>query len=150
GFAGLTLPALTAASAATLVPITPPAGASSAIVFGINHHNVVAGEYVDASGVEHGFTGPANRTYTIIDYSGASATEPRGLNDDGDIAGFAQVSGFSVGEEFLRQADGNVLDIEKSGNPLNGVLQGITKISTTSTGDYIDPGTGVRSGYLAL
>lgn len=150
GFAGLTVAALSPASAATLVPITPPAGAASAIVFGINHHNVIAGEYVDASGVEHGFTGPLNGTYSIIDYSGATATEPRALNDDGTIDGFAQVSGFTIGEEFLRQADGTILAIEKNGTALNGIAQGISKYHTTSTGDYLDPGTGIRTGYQAL
>lgn len=150
GFAGLTMPAFSSANAATLVPVTPPAGASSAIVFGINHHNVIAGEYVDASGVEHGFTGPLNGSYTIIDFSGATATEPRALDDDGDINGFAQVSGFTLGEQFLRQADGTILTIEKNGTPLDGTAQGITKYRTSSTGDYVDPNTSVRTGYLAL
>lgn len=150
GFAGLALPVLTSADAATLVPVTPPAGAASAIVFGINHHNVIAGEYVDASGVEHGFTGPLNGSYTIIDVGGATATEPRALDDVGDINGFAQVSGFSIGEEFLRQADGTILSIEKNGTALDGLAQGINRFRTTSTGDYVDPDSGIRTGYLAL
>ena len=149
-FAALTIPALTSANAATLVPVTPPAGATSAIVFGINHHDVIAGEYVDAGGVEHGFTGPVNGTYTIIDFGGATATEPRALDDDGDINGFAQVSGFSIGEEFFRQADGTIFPIEKNGTSLNGLAQGITKFRTSSTGDYLDPNTGIRTGYLGL
>lgn len=149
GFAGLTIPALSSAGAVTLVPVTPPAGTVSAIVFGINHHDVVAGEYMNASGVEQGFTGPVNGTYTIINYGGAStATEPRAIDDSDTINGFAQVPGFTFGEEFLYETDGTFLTFEKNGVPLDGSAQGITKFRTSSTGDYVDPDTGIRTGYL--
>lgn len=151
GFACLTFLAAPQASAVTLVPITPPAGAASAIVFGINKYNIIAGEYVDGNGVEHGFIGPLNGTYTTFDYGGTStATEPRSINDDGDINGFARDPNFTIGEEFLREADGTVVTFEKNGVPLDGTAQGITKIGTTSTGDYIDPNTGIITGYLAM
>jgi len=136
--------------AATLVTVTPPAGSAGTTVFGINKHNVIAGSYVDASGVEHGFFGPLNGSYTTFDYGGTSiGTEPRALNDDGDIAGFAADPNFAVGAEFLREADGTVITFAKDGTPLDGVAQGIVKKRETSTGDYIDPNTGIRTGYLA-
>jgi len=138
------------AHAATLVTVTPPDGAVATTVFGINKHNVIAGSYVDASGVEHGFFGPLNGTYTTFDYGGTSTgTEPRALNDDGDITGFATDPNFVVGTEFLRQANGTLAAIEKDGAALDGVAQGITKKRSASTGDYIDPNTGIRTGYLA-
>jgi len=150
GFASLTLLAASQAAAATLVPITPPAGATSAIVFGINKHNTIAGEFVDGNGVEHGFIGPLNGNYTIFDFGGTStATEPRAIDDDGDIVGFALDPAFTIGEQFLRSAGGAVTIIEKNGVPLDGIAQGITKKRTFSTGDYVDPNTGARLGYLA-
>jgi hypothetical protein len=150
GFASLASLAALQANAATLVPITPPAGAASAIVFGINKHNVIAGEYVDGNGLEHGFIGPLNGTYTIFDYGGTStATEPRAINDDGDVNGFALDPSFTIGEQFLRKADGTVLTLEKNGVPLDGIAQGITKKRTSSTGDYVDPNTGTITGYTA-
>ena len=144
----LALPA--ASNAATLVTVTPPEGAAATIVFGINKDNVITGSYFDANGVEHGFFGPLNGAYTTFDFGGTSTgTEPRGLNDDGDIVGFAADPSFAVGTEFLRTEDGTVQAIEKDGLPLDGVAQGIIKKKETSTGDYIDPNTGVRTGYLA-
>jgi hypothetical protein len=128
GASGLVLAAVSLGHAATLVTVTPPDGAVATIVFGINKHNVIAGSYVDASGVEHGFFGPLNGTYTTFDYGGTSiGTEPRALNDDGDITGFAADPSFAVGTEFLREADGTVLTFAKDGAPLDGVAQGITK-----------------------
>src|SRR2546423_1515771 len=150
GVAGVALTTASQAYAATLVPVTPPAGAAATIVFGINEHNVIAGSYFDSAGVEHGFTGPLNGTYTTFDYGGTSTgTEPRALNDDGDITGFAADPSFAVGTEFLRTVDGTLRAIEKDGVALDGIAQGITKKKDTSTGDYIDPNTGVRTGYLA-
>jgi hypothetical protein len=143
----LALPA--ASSAATLVPVTPPEGAAATIVFGINKDNVITGSFIDANGVEHGFVGPLNGTYTTFDFGGTSTgTEPRGLNDDGDTVGFATDPSFAVGTEFRRTEDGAIQAIEKDGLPLDGIAQGITKKKDASTGDYIDPNTGVRTGYL--
>ncbi len=150
GFACLALPATIQANAATLIPVTPPPGAAQTIVFGINKHAVIAGAYIDENGVTHGFFGPLNGTYTSFDYGGTStATNPRAINDNGDITGFANDPSFAVGVEFLRQADGTLGAIEKDGVPLDGVAQGIIKKEETSTGDYIDPSTGNRTGYLA-
>ena len=150
GAASAALMAVPQAYAATLVTVTPPAGAVATTVFGINKHNVIAGSYFDSAGVEHGFTGPLNGTYTTFDYGATSTgTEPRGLNDDGDIVGFATDPAFIVGTEFLRQAKGGAIStFEKDGVPLDGIAQGITKKKDTSTGDYIDPNTGIRTGYL--
>jgi len=150
GFACLALPlAASQAFAAKLIPVTPPAGATQTIVFGINKHAVIAGAYVDSSGVTHGFFGPLNGSYTSFDYNGSTETTPRAIDDNGDITGFATVSGFTIGAEFLRQSDGNIIPIQKDGVQLDGVAQGIIKKDETSTGDYLDPNTGSRNGYLA-
>lgn len=149
GTSCLVLATVCQAQAATLVTVTPPAGAVTTTVFGINKHNVIAGSYIDASGVEHGFFGPLNGTYTTFDYGGTSTgTEPRALDDDGVITGFASDPSFAVGAEFLRQTDGTLLTFEKDGTALDGVAQDVIKKKTASAGDYIDPATGIRTGYL--
>lgn len=149
GVAGLTLLAASSALAGTLVPVTPFPGAATTIVFGINDDGVIAGSYRDSDGIEHGFFGPLNGTYTSFDYGGTSSgTEPRALNDDGAIVGFATDPNFAVGQEFLREADGTLKTFKKDGAPLDGIAQGIAK-KEHSTGDYIDPNTFVRTGYLA-
>lgn len=149
GASCLAFVAVSQTHAATLITVTPPSGAVATTVFGINKHGVIAGSYVDASGVEHGFFGPLNGTYTTFDYGGTSTgTEPRALNDDSVITGFATDPNFAVGTEFLRHTDGTLLTFEKDGTPLDGVAQGIIKKKQSSTGDYIDPATGVRTGYL--
>jgi hypothetical protein len=145
----LALPA--ASHAATLVPVTPPAGAVQTIVFGINKHSVITGAWIDASNVTHGFVGPLNGTYTSFDYGGTSTgTVPRALDDDGNIVGFAPGPNLFVGTEFLRQEDGTIITFQTNGVPFDGVAQGIIKKDETSTGDYvIDTMTGLRTGYLA-
>lgn len=137
--------------AATLVPVTPPVGAVQTIVFGINEHHVIAGAWIDSSNVTHGFVGPLNGTYTSFDYGGTSTgTVPRALDDAGNITGFAPGPNLFVGTEFLRQADGTIVTLEKNGVPFDGVAQGIVKQGVESTGDYvINTKTGARTGYLA-
>jgi len=149
GTAGLALLAFSSVQAGTLVPVTPFPGATTTIVFGINDDGVIAGSYRDSDGIEHGFFGPLNGTYTSFDYGGTSSgTEPRALNDDGVIVGFATDPNFAVGQEFLRETDGSLKTFKKDHTPLDGIAQGITK-REHSTGDYIDPNTFVRTGYLA-
>lgn len=149
GTAGLALLAFSSVQAGTLVPVTPFPGATTTIVFGINDDGVIAGSYRDSDGIEHGFFGPLNGTYTSFDYGGTSSgTEPRALNDDGVIVGFATDPNFAVGQEFLRETDGSLKTFKKDHAPLDGIAQGITK-REHSTGDYIDPNTFVRTGYLA-
>lgn len=145
----LTLPA--ASHAATLVPVTPPPGAVQTIVFGINNRGVIAGSWIDSSNVTHGFFGPLNETYTSFDYGGTSTgTVPRALDDDGNIVGFAAGPDLYVGTEFLREADGTIVTLEKNGVPMDGVAQGIIKKGVESTGDYVtNSKTGIRTGYLA-
>lgn len=148
GATALALPFLSQAQAASLVTVTPPSGAAETIVFGINSHNVITGSFFDANGVEHGFFGPLNGDYTTFDYGGTSTgTEPRSISDKGAINGFAADPNFAVGTEFFRNADGTIETFTKDGAPLDGVAQGINK-KGDSTGDYIDPDSGVRTGYL--
>ena len=148
GATALALPFVSQAQAASLVTVTPPSGAVQTFVFGINSHNEITGSFTDADGVEHGFFGPLNGDYTTFDFGGTSiGTEPRAISDKGAINGFAADPNFTVGTEFLRNTNGTLETYMKDGVPLDGIAQGINK-KGNSTGDYIDPDSAIRTGYL--
>lgn len=147
---GTTAAALFAASAshaAIYIPVTPPAGAVSATVFGINDNNEIAGSYTDSAGVEHGFFGPLNGKYSTFDYGkGQSGTEPRAISNDGSITGFAPGGAFAVGEEFFRSTGGKIKTFNINGSPFDGVAQGMNA-NDVNMGDYSNI-SGVTQGYL--
>lgn len=137
------------ADAATLIPVVPVPGSVKTNVFGINDHDVIVGDYTDTGGIEHGFFGPLDGSgYTTFDYgTSALGTEPRGIDNAGNIAGFAPDTSGAIGPEFLRLADGTFLPIEKDGVQLQGIAQGVTR-HIQSVGDYVsDPS--IKLGYLA-
>ena len=118
------------AHAATLIPVTMP-GAAATSVSGINNNNVVTGDWVDASSVEHGFCGGLGGTYASFDYTGNTAvgTEPRGINDSDQIVGFGPSSGtgnYVAGPEFEYNCDTQAMSTIVEGiTPLDGIAQGI-------------------------
>ena len=147
--AGLLLLATTAAGAATYIPVPPVPGSTSTIVFGIDDHNVLAGGYRDANGIEHGFFGLLGGTYASFDYGGISTgTEARGIAVDGSITGIAPAAGFAVGKEFFRKPGGKILTFTIRKRALDGVVQGINGFDT-SVGDYANP-DGVIAGYYGV
>ena len=146
--ASFILPALAQGQAATYVPIALPNGATAITAFGINNSNIVAGDYTDSAGVQHGFYGPPDGSnYKTFDYkgNGVSGTQPRGISDDGAIAGFALASGFTIGEEFFRSPGGRIKTFTINGAPMDGVAQGMN-IRDVNMGDYFDT-SGNRVGY---
>jgi hypothetical protein len=126
--AGVAMLSLTAANAATLIPVTQFPGGTLTDPFGINNKNVIAGSYSDASAKQHGFYGKLNGTYTSFDYSlnaDATETQARALNDTGDITGYALASSKLVGYEW-ELASGTMFTInDKRGKPLDGLAQQI-------------------------
>ncbi|HTK78915.1 MAG TPA: hypothetical protein VL286_00605 [Rhizomicrobium sp.] len=137
------------ANAATYIPVRPVPGSTATIVFGINDKNVIAGGYYDANGVEHGFLGTLDGSYTSFDYGhNANATEARGITTDGSITGIAPSPGFSVGKEFFRKPGGKLLTFAIRQQPLDGVVQGINGFDTT-VGDYKNA-DGVITGYYGV
>jgi hypothetical protein len=58
----------------------------SAIATGINPRGDIVGQYMDSSGVTHGFVLDA-RGYRTVDISGYAATVLTGINPRGDIVG---------------------------------------------------------------
>jgi hypothetical protein len=133
---------------ATLVPVTPYPGATTTNVFAINNNGEIAGTYITSDGIEHGFYGPLNGSYTSFDYPDTPLnTELRGLNDSGDMVGFAPDSSFYSGPEFFLSHDGALKTYTLNHTALLGINQGINKRGLT-VGDYItDPSTNTQVGY---
>ena len=61
-------------------------GAALTTVRQINNNGVMAGRYVDAQNVIHGFV-LQNGVFTNIDFPGAQRTAVWGINDNGDLVG---------------------------------------------------------------
>ncbi len=138
--------------AGTLIPVVPPPGSTYTAVFGINDNDVIVGSRFDSAGVEHGFFGTLDGNYTPIEVTGQPdviGTEPRGINNEGFIAGTAYANGFCFGYEFLRKPNGMIgLFKNDDGVPLDGTAQGIT-VNAQSSGDYFTNGCANRTGYYA-
>ncbi len=124
--AGAVMLAVTAASAATYVPVVPPSGSTNTKIQAINDKNVIAGGYYTGS-VEHGFVGTPDGTYTTFDL-GTVFTEPHKITNMGTIVGNAD-DGLGDGrniafERSLRS--GRTVDIKDGNAPIqNGQAYGI-------------------------
>lgn len=140
--AGLAAAASSSAGAGTFVPIVPPAGSTSTLAFGITDMNIIAGAYVDTSGVQHGFFGPFDGTnYTTFDDPGG-ITEPRAINDKGFITGY-DVGTVTPWERF---PDGTLKTVTMNGTALNQLAQGMDKAGVFG-GNY-DNSSSVSVPYL--
>jgi len=74
----------------TLIPVVDPkAIPNSTLVFGINRWNSTVGFYIDSAvnGIQHGFKRFSNGNFLDLDYPGAQATSPAGINDRGVVVG---------------------------------------------------------------
>jgi hypothetical protein len=140
--AGVALLSLSAADAkgskGTLIAVPEFTGGSSTYPFAINNSDNIAGSYLDASSVQHGFYGTLAGSYTSFDYTGTgvSATQARGMDDNGNITGYAPASGEVVGFEW-QLANGAMFTITggKKGAALDGIAQQINA-SGDFAGDY--------------
>jgi len=143
----LSLFAVSAADAGTLIPVPPVEGAVATNVFDINDSLEISGMYTDDGGIEHGFFGTLGGDYTTVDYPGAvSGTEARSINNAGYVLGFAPDETFASGPEFLRKPDGTIITIKKSGVTLSGIAQGLA-VHQVSVGDYLNPDFAHKTGY---
>ena len=130
--AGLGL-AASSAGAGTWVAAVPVSGSSSTTLFGINTSNIVTGDYVDQSGLTHGFVGPFDGSkYKSFDDPDGT-TQPRAISNKGWIAGFD--TGTLVPWE--RSPTGTLKTVTKSGSPLNEIAQGFNT-KNVFAGNYFD------------
>jgi hypothetical protein len=126
----------------SLYTLPPVSGSTETIAFGVNDGLTVTGIYIDSSGNQHGFVGPASGSdYTSFDDSGGT-TEPRGISPNATITGYDTASLIP----WERSVKGKITDITMDGNPLNNPAQGINKAGTF-TGNY-DNTDGTSVGYL--
>jgi len=139
--AGLAI-AATSAGAGTFVAVVPFPNSSSTSAFGINDHNIVTGDYVDSSGVTHGFIGPFDGSnYTSFDDPDGT-TQARAINDHNVTTGFD--TGTLIPWE--RNAKGILKDVMRKGAPLNQVAQGINN-DGVFTGNFLNA-NGISIAYL--
>ena len=141
----------------TLVQVVPVPNSAATFVFGINDSGasaVITGSWLDPSGIEHGYVGPADgSSYTTFDdpKSPGHGTEPRGINDNGYIAGFSNSQNGSTSGDipFERDPAGKITEVTKDGNLLNYLIQGINNKRNEFAGSYINSSLEVR-GYLGV
>ena len=126
------------AESAVLIPVTPPSGSTSTVVYGINDSNVITGYYQTSDGVQHGFVGPLNGAYTTFDY-GETYTNPRAINNNGYITGTADNGGLDI--QFERNPGGEIATITMEGFPAGSglIVQGINS-KGVFVGNYLKVG----------
>jgi hypothetical protein len=84
-------------------------------LLGVNDHGVAVGFYTDGKGVNHGYSYsiPKHR-YHALGVSGDTNVTAAGINNLGDVAGFATNGGGTV-EAFLRRSDGRTFHLNYPG-----------------------------------
>ncbi|HVZ92092.1 MAG TPA: hypothetical protein VG843_10605, partial [Rhizomicrobium sp.] len=94
-----------------------PSGSTSTYAGYINKAGAIAGDYLDESGVGHGFLRAPDGTFTTFDapVAGASAVSVTGLNDRDEVIGIYDVDGGGP-YSFLRRTDGSVVEIGSGPN----------------------------------
>ena len=96
----------------------------------VNPAGDIAGTYVDASGVEHGFLRTRDGTFTTIDFPGAFFTEALAINPAGVIVGDF-CNAVTCFQGFVRTPDGTftVINANASGgtaiNPAGAITGGL-------------------------
>lgn len=139
----LAIAASSAVSAGTWVAAVPYPNSTVTTVFGINDKNIIAGNYFDSRGIEHGFVGPFDGSdYTSFDDPGGN-TNARGINDKRYIVGF---EGGNTLVPWERTPEGVLTTVTQKGKPLNGFAQGLNSRGVFA-GSYLDA-NGISVGYL--
>jgi probable HAF family extracellular repeat protein len=124
----------------TLYQLPLVSGSTETIAFGVTKDQTVAGFWLNSSGNEIGFVGPADGSnYTTFNDDGAGGTQPRGINKKGYITGIDNVQSGNIAEyvPYVRSPDGTITDVTMDGTPLNYLAQGINK-KGVFTGSYLD------------
>ncbi|MGH6889330.1 MAG: hypothetical protein ACREHF_09060 [Rhizomicrobium sp.] len=134
------LAAAPAAAKPYLYMITSVPNSMLTTIFDINDHGVATGSWYEANGIEHGYFGPPNGSnYQEFDDQTDPGTEPRGIDNGGDIVGFdnSQSGSNESYIPFERTADGTITNVTKAGAPLNSLAQGINRKGVFA-GSYVN------------
>jgi probable HAF family extracellular repeat protein len=124
----------------TLYQLPLVSGSTETIAFGVTKDQTVTGFWVDSSGIQNGFVGPADGSnYTTFNDDGTGGTQPRGINKKGFITGIDNVQSGDPTQyvPYERAPDGTITDVTMDGAPLNYLAQGINK-KGAFTGSYFD------------
>jgi hypothetical protein len=97
---------------------------------GINGLGQVAGDYVDARGIPHGFVDDGG-TFAAIDIPGASYTALSGLNDAGQLVGSASGYGSFLATPLAPGADPGGLPTFAAGVPVQVAAAGVAPEPST-------------------
>jgi hypothetical protein len=127
-------PAMAAGSLYTLPMVK---NSTETIAFGINSSQTVTGFWLDSSGVEHGFVGPASGAkYKSFDAPTDPNTQARGISPNGTITGIDNSTGTPTTYiPFERTPHGVITTVTMGGTALNYLVQGINK-KNIFTGSY--------------
>ena len=116
---------------------------------GINDAGTIVGNYIDATGITHGFMRGSSGVFTTIDVSGAIAILPVSINDAGAIAGSYSIpSLLSYG--FVRSPSGVFVTFEVTGAggaPYSGTFANSINDAGAIAGYFIDAGS-TYHGFL--
>ena len=102
----------------TIITFDPP-GAVATFSVGINPAGVIAGGYLDANGLLHGYVRAHDGTFTTYEAPGAGTgpgqgTGPNGMNAAGDITGnVTDASNLTHG--YVRAHDGTITNFDAPG-----------------------------------
>jgi hypothetical protein len=122
----------------TLYQLPLVTGSSATIAFGVTDSLTVTGYWLNSSGIENGFVGPADGSnYTTFNDDPTGGTQPRGINKKGYITGIDDVGSGSPLDyiPYERSPGGTVTDVTMDGTALNYLVQGINK-KGIFTGSY--------------
>jgi len=122
----------------TLYQLPLVSGSSATIAFGVTDKLAITGYWLNSSGIENGFVGPADGSnYTTFNDDPTGGTQPRGINKKGYVTGIDDVSSGNPVDyiPYERSPDGTITDVTKDGAALNYLVQGINK-KGTFTGSY--------------
>ena len=123
---------------------------------GVNQWGAIAGTYIDANSVQHGFLRSPNGNFATFDAPGAgtgsyegtgcSSDCPTSLNDSGAVMGTYIDSNF-VYHGYLRSPDGSIVTVDPSGSIFTWSSD-INDLGSI-TGYYVDA-NGVYHGFLTI
>lgn len=139
-FVGLVAAAPAMAKGSTLYTLPLVSGSTETIAFGVTKNQTVTGFWVNSSGIENGFVGPADGSnYTTFNDDPTGGTQPRGINKKGYITGIDNVGSGNPADyiPYERAPDGTITDVTMDGTVLNYLVQGINK-KGVFTGSYLD------------
>jgi hypothetical protein len=118
---------------------------------GINPAGAIAGGYVDASNVFHGFVRNSDGTFATFDPPGSVSTDNSGITPDGTVTSFYYDASLEL-HGYIRAPDGTFTFFDVAGAGA-GPNQGTEPLNINArkdiTGAYIDA-NGVNHGFLRL